>query len=148
MQGRRCTARSSLPPRRGAGSSEILRHVYLPPHFYIWWLGGGVFFFILSGFIITSVHWQDVGNARRLPGYIFKRFVRVYPIYWIVFVLVLTGLAFIHHEDFPKDVSTVVAALALVPQDPATVGGTGNPVVVVGLGRFSTSCYFTRSSRC
>jgi exopolysaccharide production protein ExoZ len=83
-----------------------------------------------------------------LPGYIFKRFVRVYPIYWIVFVLVLTGLAFIHHEDFPKDVSTVVAALALVPQDPATVGGTGNPVVVVGLGRFSTSCYFTRSSRC
>lgn len=92
---------------------------------------GVYFFFILSGFIITTVHWQDVGNARRLPGYIFKRFVRVYPIYWIVFVLVLTGLAVIHHEDFPKDISTVVAALALVPQDPAIVGGTGNPVVVV-----------------
>jgi exopolysaccharide production protein ExoZ len=57
--------------------------------------------------------------------------VRVYPIYWIVFALVLTGLAFTHDENFPKDVSTVVAALALLPQDPAIVGGTGAPVVVV-----------------
>jgi peptidoglycan/LPS O-acetylase OafA/YrhL len=105
------------------------------PAFNRIFLSGGAagvyFFFILSGFIITTVHWRDVGNARRLPGYIFKRFMRVYPIYWAVFGLVLTGLALTHYEDFPNDVSTVLVALALVPQDAAVVGGTGAPLVVV-----------------
>ncbi|SEL11364.1 Peptidoglycan/LPS O-acetylase OafA/YrhL, contains acyltransferase and SGNH-hydrolase domains [Roseateles sp. YR242] len=46
------------------------------------------FFFVLSGFIITFVHRSELGHgARRWPGYLWKRFVRVFPIYWLVLAL-------------------------------------------------------------
>ena len=42
------------------------------------------FFFVLSGFIIFFVHSQDIGRPHRLVSYLQKRFVRIYPIYWII----------------------------------------------------------------
>src|SRR5260221_692054 len=35
------------------------------------------FFFVLSGFIITFVHWDDVGRPGRLTRYASRRFTRV-----------------------------------------------------------------------
>ncbi|MBQ0820531.1 acyltransferase [Microvirga sp. HBU67558] len=47
--------------------------------------GAGVdFFFVLSGFIITWVHWGDVGQPGRLGQYAKRRFLRIYPAYWAV----------------------------------------------------------------
>jgi peptidoglycan/LPS O-acetylase OafA/YrhL len=40
------------------------------------------FFFVLSGFIITYVHYFDIGHANRIPRYLWRRFSRIYPIYW------------------------------------------------------------------
>jgi peptidoglycan/LPS O-acetylase OafA/YrhL len=48
-----------------------------------------LFFFVLSGFIIMHAHVQDLDHPERLRAYAWKRFRRIYPIYWIVFVLVL-----------------------------------------------------------
>lgn len=46
------------------------------------------FFFVLSGFIITYVHRAELGQgAARCPGYLWKRFVRVFPIYWMVLAM-------------------------------------------------------------
>ena len=46
------------------------------------------FFFVLSGFIITYVHHAELGRgAARWPGYLWKRFVRVFPIYWLVLAM-------------------------------------------------------------
>jgi exopolysaccharide production protein ExoZ len=42
------------------------------------------FFFVLSGFIIMYVHGNDFGHRARLTTYLGKRFVRVYPAYWVV----------------------------------------------------------------
>jgi peptidoglycan/LPS O-acetylase OafA/YrhL len=50
---------------------------------------GVLFFFVLSGFIITNAHHQDLGRPERLRAYAWKRFRRIYPIYWIVLVLVM-----------------------------------------------------------
>jgi exopolysaccharide production protein ExoZ len=50
------------------------------------------FFFVLSGFIILFAHTNDIGNPRAWASYAYKRFVRVFPIYWLyttVFVLLL-----------------------------------------------------------
>ncbi len=49
-------------------------------------------FFVISGFIITFVHWNEFGNIKYLPGFLWKRFTRIYPLYWICFIaaLVLT----------------------------------------------------------
>jgi peptidoglycan/LPS O-acetylase OafA/YrhL len=42
------------------------------------------FFFVLSGFIIYLVHAADIGAPDRLAAFAWRRFVRVYPVYWIV----------------------------------------------------------------
>jgi len=50
------------------------------------------FFFVLSGFIILFAHHKDMGSPQAWAPYLYKRFVRVFPIYWLysaVFVLLL-----------------------------------------------------------
>lgn len=49
------------------------------------------FFFVLSGFIIMFAHRSDVGQPAALRAYVVKRFVRVYPIYWIFTVIKIAG---------------------------------------------------------
>lgn len=45
------------------------------------------FFFVLSGFIITYVHFAEIGKLDRIPRYLWRRFSRIYPIYWAVLLL-------------------------------------------------------------
>lgn len=50
------------------------------------------FFFVLSGFIILLAHARDIGHPRAWGRYLARRFVRVYPVYWLytlAFVIVL-----------------------------------------------------------
>lgn len=47
------------------------------------------FFFTLSGFIITFVHYQDIGRAGSVPRYLWRRVSRIYPIYWFILALVI-----------------------------------------------------------
>lgn len=47
------------------------------------------FFFVLSGFIITYVHYADIGRPDRIPSYLWRRFSRIYPIYWFILGLVI-----------------------------------------------------------
>lgn len=93
---------------------------------------GVEFFFVLSGFIITWVHAQDIGKPSRLLPYLRKRAVRIYPVYWIifaaVFLLALSSASLT--RTVPHDYLTIIKSLALVPQDPAVVGGTGAPVII------------------
>ncbi len=49
-----------------------------------WKMNLGVdFFFVLSGFIILMAHERDLGQPNKLGSFIKKRFVRIYPTYWI-----------------------------------------------------------------
>jgi exopolysaccharide production protein ExoZ len=41
------------------------------------------FFFVLSGFIIFFAHFKDLGKPAAWKEYVYRRFVRVYPIYWL-----------------------------------------------------------------
>jgi peptidoglycan/LPS O-acetylase OafA/YrhL len=41
------------------------------------------FFFVLSGFIMMHAHNADASKPQRLPRFFWKRFVRIYPVYWI-----------------------------------------------------------------
>lgn len=47
------------------------------------------FFFVLSGFIISYVHYAEIGNVAALPRYLWRRFCRIYPIYWFFLSLVI-----------------------------------------------------------
>jgi len=50
--------------------------------------GTGVdFFFVLSGFIITYIHYKDLSEGRKVKSFFSKRFVRIYPMYWFVCII-------------------------------------------------------------
>lgn len=83
------------------------------------WLGVN-FFFVLSGFIIVFAHARDIGRPALAPRYLWRRFVRVYPIYWI-FTLVYVGaaLAGMGYPDFGWDARNLIASATLLMVDPA-----------------------------
>lgn len=45
------------------------------------------FFFVLSGFIITYIHYSEIDHFERVPRYLWRRFSRIFPIYWVMLVL-------------------------------------------------------------
>jgi peptidoglycan/LPS O-acetylase OafA/YrhL len=46
-------------------------------------------FFVLSGFIILHVHRHDVGQPGQFIGFLWKRIRRIYPVYWLVLLLIV-----------------------------------------------------------
>ncbi len=47
------------------------------------------FFFVLSGFILYYIHKNDIGERKQLERFVKKRFVRIFPVYWILLSLAL-----------------------------------------------------------
>ncbi len=69
------------------GDPRYWRH--RPYYFHFEWCELGVeYFFVLSGVVIMLAHWRDQGVPHALPTYLWKRFRRVYPIYWCILALV------------------------------------------------------------
>ena len=50
---------------------------------------GVEYFFVLSGFVIYSAHAQDIWCPDRLLNYLNRRFLRIFPPYWLALSLVL-----------------------------------------------------------
>lgn len=74
------------------------------------------FFFVLSGFIIQHVHARDIGRPAALGIYGWRRFSRIYPIYWSVMVLYLVLLTVSpSRELYERDPVSVVTSLLLLP---------------------------------
>ncbi|MDX2099582.1 MAG: acyltransferase [Leptolyngbyaceae cyanobacterium bins.59] len=81
--------------------------------------GSGVdFFFVLSGFIIFYIHQSDINNPSRLGTFFTKRFVRIYPIYWVILTtkLLLSFLTFSADAN-QQNAIEVIKAYLLLPQD-------------------------------
>ena len=55
------------------------------------------FFFVLSGFIMMHVHAKDIDQPRAFGSYLWKRFSRIYPVYWIVLAVILPIFFLIPH---------------------------------------------------
>lgn len=77
---------------------------------------GVEFFFVLSGFIILYAHHADLGRPGRWGAYLWRRFIRLYPVYWLytgVFMLLLAfGLGTV--ARLPATPMDYVSALTLV----------------------------------
>ncbi|MGX9941772.1 acyltransferase family protein [Bradyrhizobium denitrificans] len=48
------------------------------------------FFFVLSGFIILHIHGRDLGRPDMAANYAWRRVVRIFPTYWLVFTIDLS----------------------------------------------------------
>ena len=105
---------------------------------------GVEFFFVLSGFIITWVHFNELGRSTLVLRYLRKRVVRIYPTYWIIFAIVylLAQASPTLRSTIPHDYTTLLKSLALVPQDPSVSGGTGAPVLIVAWSLQYEICFY------
>jgi exopolysaccharide production protein ExoZ len=56
-------------------------------------------FFVVSGIVIFRAHQNDLGHARKARSFFWKRFRRVYPLYWICLSLTLLK----HHATTDHD---------------------------------------------
>jgi exopolysaccharide production protein ExoZ len=74
------------------------------------------FFFVLSGFIIMHAHRRDVGQPRELVSYLWKRFARAYPPYWIVLALIVPVFYLVPHfgVGHERTPSVVITSFALL----------------------------------
>lgn len=91
---------------------------------YTRYLGGARFFFVLSGFILLLVHSRDIAPlgasiASRLgiwKHYLYRRFVRVYPIYWLYTLpfVVLVAMGFGTDAKIPQDFLGWLGSLSLI----------------------------------
>ncbi len=92
-------------------------------HLFAWGHQGVELFFVISGFIILQAHWRYVGRASQLATYAKKRFLRIYPVYWVI----LAGLIPIYLVEprfgSPDELAplTLLSSLSLVHLGTASV---------------------------
>ncbi|WP_198045812.1 acyltransferase family protein [Novosphingobium aquimarinum] len=80
---------------------------------------GVPFFFVLSGFIIGHAHFADLGRPDRLPPFVRKRFLRVYPVYWVLSALfVCAAISGMGEPDFSYAPAEFVQAHLLIHVTP------------------------------
>lgn len=99
------------------GSSEILDKIFLLNFFSFG--GAGVdIFFVLSGFIITYTSQKNIGYADKLPSFVKRRFVRIFPTYWIIislFLLLQIMLPSFYKTHFSLDIKNILSTYLLFP---------------------------------
>jgi peptidoglycan/LPS O-acetylase OafA/YrhL len=69
-----------------------------PAHFL--GFGGVEIFFVLSGFIITVSTLSKFGKKEAIVDYALKRFYRIYPLYWLLSLLVIAAFVFRREHDW------------------------------------------------
>lgn len=77
------------------------------------------FFFVLSGFIIAFAHGKDIGRPDRLRNYLTRRFIRLFPLYWLCVAIfgVLVAMGFGTTVTLPDTVVRWISTISLVRLD-------------------------------
>lgn len=64
------------------------------------WLGVDLFF-VLSGFLITGILYDTLGDSRYFQRFFARRSLRIFPVYYAVFVLLLLLTPWLHYQWRP-----------------------------------------------
>lgn len=91
------TGRQHYPALDGLRGLAILLVViyhnfgFINKYFFFGWLGVDLFF-VLSGFLITDILMNTVGNKNFLRNFYFRRILRIFPLYYLGLILFLIVL--------------------------------------------------------
>lgn len=73
---------------------------------------GVAFFFVLSGFVILLAHQKDIGRPDRVGSFLWRRFIRLFPLLWIALILAILGSILATRQlPHPWDVTSSFLAL-------------------------------------
>ncbi|MEI4802972.1 acyltransferase [Bacillus sp. FJAT-51639] len=79
-------------------------------------VGGADYFFVLTGFMIFYVYFKDIGNKEKFRPFLIKRFIGIYPFYWIVTFIVCVFFFFIPiGYGYSQSIKTILGSLSLFP---------------------------------
>ena len=78
-------------------------------------------FFVISGFIILFIHYDDIGHPERLKRYIGRRLSRIMPTYWVALALTIF-LGLIGRHYYPSLFDLTWSALLLPSHDEPLLG--------------------------
>ena len=67
-------------------------------HIFTLGFAGVDFFFVLSGFIIAYTAYSYIGKKTETAGFLRKRFIRIYPVYWIYLLVSIAGTLLFRHD--------------------------------------------------
>jgi exopolysaccharide production protein ExoZ len=83
------------------------------------------FFFVLSGFVMIYAHWHDIGRPDRVKRYCAKRFLRIYPPYWIITALIVAFYLLdpSYGDENRRDVAKLFCSIFLLPYTTQPVVG-------------------------
>jgi exopolysaccharide production protein ExoZ len=98
-----------------AAGAPLLRSVFAFGH------AGVDVFFVISGFIILFVHYDDVGEPTRLGRYVGRRFTRLMPTYWVALALTV-AMHIAGHQGAPSLPDLALSA-SLLPSNQDMVLG-------------------------
>jgi exopolysaccharide production protein ExoZ len=98
---------------------QLLNHTLLANAFGFG-VAGVDLFFVISGFIIFTVHRNDIGRPEMLRPYLIKRFIRIYPIYWIVTLVIMPVYLSGYGLGSKRSPEVFLKSLVLFPQNPGT----------------------------
>lgn len=81
-------------------------------------IGGVDFFFVVTGFMIYYIYHRQFGMKGKTREFLLKRFIRIYPLYWL-FTFLLLGIAVffpVLHE--PYSMERIWKSILLFPTQP------------------------------
>ncbi|MBS4196428.1 acyltransferase family protein [Lederbergia citri] len=89
--------------------------------------GGVSYFFALSGFMMYYVYRNHFGQMDQMKKYVINRFIRIYPLYWILTIVLLPFLFIfpwygVGHET---ELETIISSFLLSPNP------SGEPPVLI-----------------
>lgn len=81
--------------------------------------GGVYYFFALSGFMIYYIYRSDFGNPKKVKDFLYSRLIRIYPIYWVLSLLVLP--VYFLYPSFGQgnehELNTIISSFLLFPNE-------------------------------
>lgn len=79
--------------------------------------GGVYYFFALSGFMAYYLYHNKFGNREMIKYFLYSRFIRIYPVYWIVTIAVLVVMIVFPNlaPEHQQGMEDIIFSLLLIP---------------------------------
>ena len=87
------------------------------PVFLLYGYSGVDLFFVISGFVMVLVTRGRLGSKTQAGSFLFSRFARIYPTYWLFCGLAALAFAFTGSLAVKLEAGNLAASLALWPSD-------------------------------